>query len=167
MVISWQKHNWKAKSTPIKVGWRGVLAQRRPWLHWHSQIEKRATKNIAVYVEKASRALWTRRGDPWGTPNSTRTRDGCKNPWLVHLKEGVCCWSTHWQQGTLLMTCSEAPKRSILYIFDTIFGILLHAFITSHLDCCNLILFGVPSKALDNSRMNYASRVLSGTKASH
>lgn len=48
LVINCQKHNWKVKSTPIKVSWRGFLAQRRPWVHWHSQIEKRATKNIAI-----------------------------------------------------------------------------------------------------------------------
>lgn len=88
-------------------------------------------------MENTSRSLWTRRGDPWGV-----------------LKHEMGLKIHDWFTCMLL----KHPMTA---------GYITHAFITSHLDYCNLILSGVPSKALDNSRMNYASRVLSGTKASH
>lgn len=57
------------------------------------------------------------------------------------------------------------PPLLLLSLADSVTEAFIHSFINSHLDYCNRVLYGLPSKALDRLYVqNSAARVLIRTK---
>ncbi|KAJ8372143.1 hypothetical protein AAFF_G00294270 [Aldrovandia affinis] len=89
-------------------------------------------------------------------PNRLELLEDCMEDYRSHIKSMTKSAFFHLKNISRLR-----PSLS-----DSVTETLIHAFITSRLDYCNGVLFGVPSKALDRLQyvQNSAARVLTRTK---
>lgn len=79
---------------------------------------RRAIHNVEV-AEKASRWLWLKRDDQWGSVEChLNTGRGLVYPWLGRLDKDVCCktQNTHWLLDTTMMICSRMCIRGCVYV---------------------------------------------------
>ncbi|XP_029943214.1 uncharacterized protein LOC115385372 [Salarias fasciatus] len=91
-VTECRSNGWKACCEPVEVGCRGFagqsLSRTLKLLGVKGQLCRRAIKNITEAVEKASRWLWIRRGDPWSS-GPLGHKSGADHPRLGRPSEGV------------------------------------------------------------------------------